>query len=232
VRKLVEQHLRASIEQEVLSLGVMSCDCRMEVSKMVGNRFLVSDEECALQMSFESSVDLDLEIKFGVSHAESILLGALETTKGNITSVSYPAKQSSLDVPGLPPSLVRDLMELQQSHYPVAIVARQKANENSPSPISFLVLYSVDTARQTEAPDSRDVPLVASQVFVTMPRDEFFTLHDVFFGEVECSVCCVDRCNVILLPCRHSCLCELCYSHVNKCPICRSVITNVLILKE
>eukprot|EP00759_Apiculatamorpha_spiralis_P002805 PhF_6_TR11230/c0_g1_i1/m.18106 len=75
-----------------------------------------------------------------------------------------------------------------------------------------------------------DVLLIAKHVFVKCGAD-IFTLHDIYCESNECSICCAANASIILLPCRHHCLCEQCYKQVNRCPMCRSVIANVLEIK-
>lgn len=41
-------------------------------------------------------------------------------------------------------------------------------------------------------------------------------------GEDECVVCLENTKEVLLLPCRHMCVCTTCLAHIDKCPVCRS----------
>jgi hypothetical protein len=38
----------------------------------------------------------------------------------------------------------------------------------------------------------------------------------------ECVVCLTDRRDTVLLPCRHLCVCQACFLHLDKCPVCRA----------
>jgi len=38
----------------------------------------------------------------------------------------------------------------------------------------------------------------------------------------ECVVCLTDPQEVVLLPCRHLCVCHSCLVHIDKCPVCRT----------
>ena len=46
----------------------------------------------------------------------------------------------------------------------------------------------------------------------------------------DCCVCLAERKSVVLLPCRHMCVCEACglddESLLDKCPMCRTNITH------
>ena len=61
-----------------------------------------------------------------------------------------------------------------------------------------------------------------------------FVLQEIFGQDnessrgKECSICLVDRTNVMVFPCKHMCLCEGCAkdlrSRTRRCPICRKKI--------
>mmetsp|Transcript_8637 Transcript_8637/g.14165 ORF Transcript_8637/g.14165 Transcript_8637/m.14165 type:complete len:741 (-) Transcript_8637:32-2254(-) len=44
--------------------------------------------------------------------------------------------------------------------------------------------------------------------------------------EESCRICCEREIKVVLLPCGHACVCRMCASNLEKCPICRSKITS------
>lgn len=48
----------------------------------------------------------------------------------------------------------------------------------------------------------------------------------------ECSVCLVNAKSVVLMPCRHMCVCETCFTHLDKCPVCRGPYTSHLTFRE
>ena len=41
-------------------------------------------------------------------------------------------------------------------------------------------------------------------------------------GDAECVVCLEAAKEVLLLPCRHMCVCSTCLTHIDKCPVCRA----------
>lgn len=49
--------------------------------------------------------------------------------------------------------------------------------------------------------------------------------------ERDCVVCQNARVNRVLLPCRHTCVCDGCVLHFQRCPICRAFITESFSLK-
>merc|ERR1712232_142254 len=51
-------------------------------------------------------------------------------------------------------------------------------------------------------------------------------------AEVGCQVCFESQKSVLLLPCRHCCICEGCLRSLpqERCPICRAVFTGFLLL--
>lgn len=45
-------------------------------------------------------------------------------------------------------------------------------------------------------------------------------------SEMDCIVCLTDLKDIILLPCRHVCVCYACLKSIHKCPVCRSNIKS------
>lgn len=50
--------------------------------------------------------------------------------------------------------------------------------------------------------------------------------------DVVCVVCQNTSATRALLPCRHVCTCWKCFRHLEKCPMCRSVIHSYFCIKE
>lgn len=50
--------------------------------------------------------------------------------------------------------------------------------------------------------------------------------------EALCCVCAAQPLSRALLPCRHACLCARCLPKLDKCPICRSVITSYFCIRN
>ena len=46
-----------------------------------------------------------------------------------------------------------------------------------------------------------------------------------------CSICLTEKKAVCLLPCRHFCVCEECFRHIDRCPHCRQVYSTYLVIK-
>jgi hypothetical protein len=77
-----------------------------------------------------------------------------------------------------------------------------------------------------------------NQNFFVQTKEGFFQLQEIYgsnenevdFSE-ECVVCLTNDREIILLPCRHNCSCHTCFLHLDKCPICRSVIKAFIVLK-
>ncbi|XP_026745347.1 cell growth regulator with RING finger domain protein 1-like [Trichoplusia ni] len=51
-------------------------------------------------------------------------------------------------------------------------------------------------------------------------------------GDALCCVCAAAPLSRALLPCRHACLCQHCLPKLDKCPICRSVITSYFCIRN
>ncbi|XP_072301478.1 cell growth regulator with RING finger domain protein 1 [Eucyclogobius newberryi] len=50
-------------------------------------------------------------------------------------------------------------------------------------------------------------------------------------SERDCVVCQNDKVNKVLLPCRHTCVCESCVLHLQHCPVCRAFIIESFTLR-
>ena len=69
--------------------------------------------------------------------------------------------------------------------------------------------------------------------------DMFGVTSDDLFEEGEkgnddedcCSICLTEKKAVCLLPCRHFCVCEECFQHIDKCPHCRQHYSTYLVIK-
>jgi len=47
-------------------------------------------------------------------------------------------------------------------------------------------------------------------------------------GDDECVVCLEASKEVLLLPCRHMCVCSTCLTHIDKCPVCRATFEEYI----
>ncbi|KAF0983494.1 hypothetical protein FDP41_010559 [Naegleria fowleri] len=66
-------------------------------------------------------------------------------------------------------------------------------------------------------------------------ESELFELEEVYGADEndeneveECIVCFSEPREVILLPCKHKCVCHECFSRIDKCPICRSNVRSFI----
>jgi len=48
----------------------------------------------------------------------------------------------------------------------------------------------------------------------------------------ECLICLTEQKEVLLLPCRHFCVCSECFVHVDKCPVCRAAFDEYVVLEN
>ncbi|KAL9657609.1 hypothetical protein ABK040_012688 [Willaertia magna] len=74
--------------------------------------------------------------------------------------------------------------------------------------------------------------------FFVQTENELFELDEVYGADEndpneveECIVCFTDPREIILLPCRHKCVCRECFKRIDKCPICRSNVRSFLNIK-
>ncbi|KAJ1425161.1 hypothetical protein B484DRAFT_315253, partial [Ochromonadaceae sp. CCMP2298] len=47
----------------------------------------------------------------------------------------------------------------------------------------------------------------------------------------DCVVCLTERREVLLLPCRHLCVCDSCLVYIDKCPVCRSTFEEYVLIR-
>mmetsp|Transcript_7573 Transcript_7573/g.11336 ORF Transcript_7573/g.11336 Transcript_7573/m.11336 type:complete len:402 (+) Transcript_7573:39-1244(+) len=65
----------------------------------------------------------------------------------------------------------------------------------------------------------------------------YFSVEEVFghnddSAEDECVICLTDSKSCILIPCRHFCVCNRCFRHIDKCPICRTGFDSFLVVEN
>ncbi len=71
------------------------------------------------------------------------------------------------------------------------------------------------------------------QAYVLLP-DGAVQLESVFGlegAETECNVCLTEPKQVLLLPCRHMCVCTTCFAQIERCPVCRSSFEEHLVVR-
>lgn len=63
-------------------------------------------------------------------------------------------------------------------------------------------------------------------------------IQEIFGGDLskdaagECVICLEGDLSVILLPCRHLCVCRVCLQEIDKCPICRRAFSTYVCYDE
>ena len=96
----------------------------------------------------------------------------------------------------------------------------------------FCVSLRLDSLRAARANDQAEV-IVSPDKQLVMHAGTLYEMYEPFgFVDPDCVVCLTEPKQVVLLPCRHFCVCAECYSHIDKCPVCRSGYDSVLLIKE
>lgn len=74
----------------------------------------------------------------------------------------------------------------------------------------------------------------SSKIFIKDYRNNMYDAQ-VWRSNEECCVCLDNKCNILLLPCKHINLCDMCacqlYSTNSACPICQTDIYSYNILQ-
>jgi hypothetical protein len=85
----------------------------------------------------------------------------------------------------------------------------------------------------TSAPESSPQALVNAPVVVEeVAAQESEAMVMVDDQSVECVICLTNKKNILLLPCKHLCLCSECANNqepsqrIAECPLCRKIITD------
>ena len=68
---------------------------------------------------------------------------------------------------------------------------------------------------------------------IGLQNGQWLSLYRYYHGDETklCVVCQEKEVSMILLPCRHACLCDSCSSHItHKCPMCRAFVTSVAVI--
>ena len=68
---------------------------------------------------------------------------------------------------------------------------------------------------------------------IGLQNGQWLPLYRYYHGDETklCVVCQGKQVSMILLPCRHACLCDSCSSHItHKCPMCRAFVTSVAVI--
>ncbi|XP_037071224.1 cell growth regulator with RING finger domain protein 1-like [Pollicipes pollicipes] len=117
---------------------------------------------------------------------------------------------------------------LPRSHYPLVAVVEITAAPESPS--SVVALVAVIHVRDTHTS-------MATSVLHRYVRqaDGRVTLLQPLYSSAEeggseplglCSVCQEAPAAVVLLPCRHGCVCRACFARTPTCPLCRGFVAQ------
>jgi len=104
----------------------------------------------------------------------------------------------------------------------------------------FIVEFSVDkssttNSQSTSAANSSTTALSSTfaprlyKALYQNEQNELFTVNEVYTSEDDdCVICLSEEPSVILLPCRHQCVCYDCFSQIDKCPVCRSMVQHYI----
>eukprot|EP00002_Diphylleia_rotans_P000665 TRINITY_DN10340_c0_g1_i1.p1 TRINITY_DN10340_c0_g1~~TRINITY_DN10340_c0_g1_i1.p1 ORF type:complete len:432 (+),score=78.12 TRINITY_DN10340_c0_g1_i1:53-1348(+) len=76
---------------------------------------------------------------------------------------------------------------------------------------------------------------VTMKRFIELSDGRIEEMHDIYGLEEhetpECLVCFTDPKDIAFLPCLHCCVCQSCFKHLDKCPICRTPVGSYIRLR-
>ncbi|CAF1318608.1 unnamed protein product [Rotaria sordida] len=118
--------------------------------------------------------------------------------------------------------------------YPLVIVVHSFIDENSQEffqlPIQVVTLHVKSSIPQ-------DPPTKVIGRISKLANGQSLVVQDIytpgaFISDDACAVCLTERVNHVLLPCKHACICQNCFSLIDKCPICQRFICNIIFYQE
>lgn len=169
--------------------------------------------------------------------------------KGETLVISEGSEQA-FTVSPKPKIDVEELGAVPRSRYPlVLIMMRENDLEDTDSPCvgaMVNVIHLQDSIcsqestlimqylRQTNSQVSCLQPLYVSKEEVTHPTATADSEENssVVQDDSVCVVCQTEVVTRALLPCRHACVCAGCFSRIDKCPLCRGLITSYFCIRE
>ncbi|CAF2973307.1 unnamed protein product [Rotaria sp. Silwood2] len=112
--------------------------------------------------------------------------------------------------------------------YPLVIIVHSFIDEDSEEffqlPIQVATLH-VKSSIPTDPP-TKFIMRISK-----LANGQSLVLHDIytpgaFVSNDVCAVCLTERVNHVLLPCKHACICQNCFSLIDKCPICQRLVIS------
>ena len=115
---------------------------------------------------------------------------------------------------------------------PRSLFSSSMSRQSSPTPSARSLSTSPAPGGGQPSPASFEHYLAhlrfSHQLLIT-PSHAVYHVEEMYGMEAEhrdCIVCLTEPKNIILLPCRHVCVCHVCHRSVTKCPVCRGAILN------
>lgn len=143
----------------------------------------------------------------------------------------------------------RDLGEIPHTKYPLMVILVRKSelleNEDSNTVIGMIsIIHIKDSLCRMESrliaqylKQANGQTCSLKELFMPSETDSFS--NNTYDNSDECEVidsCCV-ICQVLpvtraILPCRHTCVCHRCFSRLERCPLCRSLIQSYFCIQN
>lgn len=108
--------------------------------------------------------------------------------------------------------------------------------ENNNKHISFITLCKINTEIHNDFHTTYTIKCIMQRIKI---YDKFIDLYEIYNMTMDndiCLICCSNKRNTILIPCKHACCCNYCGLQIklrNKpCPICKTPIEDLLIVNN
>jgi hypothetical protein len=110
------------------------------------------------------------------------------------------------------------------------------SNTNSSSSASASGNSSINANNTNNNNDTDDSNIVSNPLAVStslpskVKEDDKVDSHNI--ASDECVICLTEALQVILMPCRHMCVCTDCLLYIDRCPVCRSTFDQHLVVNK
>ncbi|CAF1231818.1 unnamed protein product [Rotaria magnacalcarata] len=158
-----------------------------------------------------------LENRFLKSHSAHEEIFSFETCGDYIQHVEFPDAENYL-------------IQNNQTRrkYPLVIIVHSFASDDRQE---FFRLPIQVAALHVKSSMSDDPPTKFIMKLSKLASGQSLVLQDIFIpgagiSDDACAICLTERANHVLLPCKHACICQNCFSLIDKCPICQRTVLS------
>ncbi|CAF3301527.1 unnamed protein product [Rotaria socialis] len=158
-----------------------------------------------------------LENRFLKNHSAHEEIFSFETCGDYVQRVKFPGAENYL-------------IQNNQTRrkYPLVIIVHSFASDDRQE---FFRLPIQVAALHVKSSTPNDPPTKFIMKLSKLASGQSLVLQDIFIpgagiSDDACAICLTERANHVLLPCKHACICQNCFSLIDKCPICQRFVLS------